>query len=74
MSASTLERSIFWMRKIAFSAILEDRMKANKHLEFPFEAKSKYVHKGPTCGVFAHMEAIKKLTDENVKDFGIYAP
>jgi hypothetical protein len=74
MSASTLERSIFWMRKIAFSAILEDRMKADKHLEFPFEAKSKYVHKGPTRGVFAHMDTIKKLTDETVKDFGIYDP
>lgn len=74
MSASTLERSIFWMRKMAFSGILEDRMKADKRLEFPFEAKSKYVHKGPTRGVQAHMDAIEKLTDETVKDFGMFDP
>jgi len=74
MSASTLERSIFWMRKIAFADILEDRMKADKKLDYPFEAKSKYVHKGPTRGVLAHMDVLTELTDKTVKDFGIHDP
>jgi hypothetical protein len=74
MCASTLERSIWWMQKIAYAKILEDRIKAGDHLELPFESQSKYVKKGPTRGVLAHMDTITKLAEETVKDFGIYDP
>jgi hypothetical protein len=74
MCASTLERSIFWMRKMSYAALLENRIKAGDHLELPFESQSKYVHKGPTRGVLTHLDVLTELTDETVKDFGIYDP
>jgi hypothetical protein len=74
MCASTLERSIFWMRKMSYAALLENRIKAGDHLELPFESQSKYVHKGPTRGVLTHLDVLTKLTDETVKDFGMYDP
>jgi hypothetical protein len=69
MSASTLERSVCPMKKRAFSKILENRITADPKLEFPFEWASRYVPKGPTRCVHAHMETVTKLVDDIVVDF-----
>ena len=40
MCASTLSKhSIFWMRKMSYAALLENRIKAGDHLELPFESQ-----------------------------------
>jgi hypothetical protein len=38
MSASTLERSVCSLKKMALSKVLEQRIKADAKLELPFEA------------------------------------
>jgi len=74
MSVATLERAMHALRTMAFSEIIEDRLKEDKELGRPFEAASSWVPRGTARMVTAHLEILNKLTEEMVKDFEMHDP
>lgn len=71
MSVSTLERSVSKLKEMAFSVILEDRIRSDRDLARPFEAASKYVHRGTARGMSEHLKILHELTEGMIKDFGM---
>ena len=71
MSAGTVERAMRPLAKMPLSKILEDRITANRDLGQPFEAASKYVHRGTARNMPEHMVLMKKGINDMIKDFGI---
>ena len=74
MSVATLERAMHALRTMAFSDIIEDRLREDKELGRPFEAASSWVPSGMARMVTAHLEILNKLTEEMVKDFEMRDP
>jgi hypothetical protein len=74
MSAGTVERAMRALAKMPFSKVLEDRITANRDLGQPFEAASKYVHRGTARDMSEHMNLMKKIINEMIKDFGVMDP
>jgi len=74
MSISTLERSMRALTELPFETILEDRMQQDKQLTRPFEAASKYVHRGVAARLSVHMDILQKLTDEITKKYEVKDP
>lgn len=74
MSVSTLERTVSAMRKIPFSAILENRIRSDKPLGRAFEGASDYAPRGTPRNVDAHMKAMRELCDDAIKDFNLTDP
>jgi hypothetical protein len=74
MSVATLERAMYAVRTMAFSEIVEDRLREDKELGRPFEAASSWVPRGTARMVTAHLEILNKLTEEMVKDFELRDP
>ncbi len=71
MSVATLERVIWAIRTMAFSDVLEDRMKRDKKLANPFEAASKYAHKATPRMVDRHIEMMQQVSEEMIASFQI---
>jgi hypothetical protein len=74
MSAGTVERAMRALAKMPLSTILEDRITANRDLGQPFEAASKYVHRGTARNMPEHMVLMKKGINDMIKDFGVTDP
>jgi hypothetical protein len=71
MSVGTMERAMSSLAKMSLGAILEDRIKANRELSRPFEAASKYVHKGTARNMPEHMKLMSGAFNQVIKEFGI---
>jgi hypothetical protein len=71
MSAGTVERAMRSLAKMPLGTILENRITANHELSRPFEAASKYVHKGTARSMPEHMYLMNAAINEMIKDFGI---
>ena len=71
MAISTLERGIGWLTRIAFSKILEDRIKADRQLRRPFEAASRYIGRGKAVKLKAHLDILNEVMAEVAKDFDL---
>jgi hypothetical protein len=71
MSVGTMERAMSSLAKMSLGAILEDRIGANRELSRPFEAASKYVHKGTARNMPEHMKLMSGAINEVMKEFGI---
>jgi hypothetical protein len=71
MSAGTVERAMRALAKMPLSTILENRIITDKNLGRPFEAASKYVHKGTARQMPEHMKLMTTAINEVIKDFGI---
>ena len=71
MNVSTLERSGNALAKMELAKILEDRIQNDHQLRRPFEAASKYVHRGTPRNLAKHLEVLGALSKKTVEDFGI---
>jgi hypothetical protein len=71
MSAGSMERAMSPLAKMAFNAILENRITADHQLGRPFEAASKYVFKGTAKCLPKHMELLTGALDGLMKAFGM---
>jgi hypothetical protein len=71
MSAGTMERAMRSLAKMSLSAILEERIKANRELSRPFEAASKSVHKGTARNMPQHMKLMSGAINDVIKDFDV---
>lgn len=71
MSAGTVERAMRALAKMPLSKILENRITANRDLGQPFEAASKYVHRGTARNMPQHMALMKQAINDMIKDFGV---
>jgi hypothetical protein len=71
MSAGTVERAMRALAKMPLSKILEDRITANRDLGQPFEAASKYVHRGTARNMPQHMVLMKQGINDMITDFGV---
>jgi hypothetical protein len=71
MSAGSMERAMRPLAKMAFSAILENRITTDRQLGRPFEAASKYVFKGTARSLPKHMELLTGALDGLMKSFGM---
>ena len=68
MSIATLERGVSWLRKIALSDILEQRIRDDRSMSKPFEAASQYISRG-TRHTLRHLDMLDLLTKEMTKEF-----
>ena len=71
MSISTLERAGDALQKMELSKVLEDRIHNDENLRRPFEAASKYVHRGTPRNLKKHLEIFGDLSKQTIADFGI---
>jgi hypothetical protein len=71
MNISTLERAGSVLAKMELVKILEDRIQNDHVLRRPFEAASKFVHRGTPRNLTAHLAALGELQQRTVADFGI---
>jgi len=71
MSVSSLERLMHALSEHAFSDVLEKRIAENPELNAPFESACKHIPAGATHGMWKHVEVMKGLGDQIVKDFGM---
>ena len=55
----------------ALSDVLEQRIAANPELNAPFESACKHIPAGATVGMSRHVEIMKSLSEEIIKDFGM---
>jgi hypothetical protein len=71
MSAGSMERAMRPLSKMAFSTILENRITTDRQLGRPFEAASKYVHKGTARSLPKHVEILTNALSGLMKDLGM---
>ncbi len=71
MSISSLERLMHALSSNALSDVLEQRIAENPELNAPFESACKHIPAGATVGMSRHVDIMKSLADEIVKDFGM---
>lgn len=74
LSVGTLEKLMGTLNKMSLDCVLEDRIKRNPTLLWPFDAASKYVSRGMHRNTPKHMEILHEITDKTIKDFGIIDP
>lgn len=74
LSVGTLEKLMGTLSKMSLDIVLEDRIKRNPTLLWPFEAASKYVDRGMHRNTPKHMEMLHDIKDKTIKDFGITDP
>ena len=72
MNIATLERACSAMQKMAFSDIMEDRIREDRNLGRPFEAASTFVPRGTPRNFHAYIEIMKELGERMRIDFGMY--
>jgi hypothetical protein len=71
MNVASLERAVSAMKEIAFSDIMEDRIREDPKLGRPFEAASSWVPRGTPRKMDKHIEIMKELGAEMQADFGM---
>lgn len=74
ISIGTLEKLMGALSKMSLDVVLEDRIKRNPTLLWPFDAASKYVGRGMHRNTPKHMEILHEITDKTIVDFGITDP
>jgi hypothetical protein len=74
LSVGTLEKLMGTLSKMSLDVVLEDRIKRNPTLLWPFDAASKYVSRGMHRNTPKHMEMLHAIEDKTIKDFGIIDP
>ena len=71
VSVSSLERLMHALSSHALSDVLEQRIADNPELNAPFESACKHIPAGATVGMSRHVEIMKSLSEEIIKDFGM---
>lgn len=71
MNVASLERAVTAMQGMAFSDIMEDRIREDPKLGRAFEAASSWVPRGTPRKMGRHIEIMKKLGEEMEADFGM---
>jgi hypothetical protein len=71
MNVSSMERLMHALSDHALSEVLEKRIAENPELNAPFESACKHIPAGATNGMWKHVEIMKDLADQIVKDFGM---
>jgi hypothetical protein len=74
VSIGTLEKLMGTLSKWSLDVVLEDRIRRNPTLLWPFDAASRYVHRGMHTNTPKHMEILNQLTEKTIKDFGVTDP
>ena len=74
ISVGTLEKLMGTLSTMSLAVVLEDRIKRNPTLVWPFDAASKYVGRGMHRNTPKHMEILHDIMDKTIKDFGITDP
>ncbi|HEY4009737.1 MAG TPA: hypothetical protein VGM11_06270, partial [Acidobacteriaceae bacterium] len=74
LSVGTLEKLMGTLSKMSLDVVLEDRIKRNPTLLWPFDAASKYVSRGMHRNTPKHMEMLHDIMEKTIKDFGITDP
>lgn len=74
ISIGTLEKLMGALGKWSFDVILEDRIKRNPTLLWPFDAASKHVHRGMHANTPKHMEMLHQIMERTIQDFGVTDP
>lgn len=74
LSIGTLEKLMDTLSKMSLDTVLEQRIKKNPTLLWPFDAASKYVHRGAPRNTPKHMEVLHEIEEKTIKDFGITDP
>jgi hypothetical protein len=74
ISIGTLEKLMGTLSKWSLDVVLEDRIKRNPTLLWPFDAASKHVHRGMHANTPKHMEMLHQITEKTIKDFGVTDP
>ncbi len=74
LSVGTLEKLMGTLSKMSLDVVLEDRIKRNPTLLWPFDAASKYISRGMHRNTPRHMEMLHEIMDQTIKDFGITDP
>jgi hypothetical protein len=73
-SIGTLEKLMGTLSRWSLDIVLEDRIKRNPTLLWPFDAASKHVHRGMHANTPKHMDILNQITEKTVKDFGVTDP
>jgi hypothetical protein len=71
MNIGSLERGCAALQEMAFSDIMEDRIREDPNLGRPFEAASSFVPRGTPRKIHKHVEIMKVLGEEMRIDFGM---
>ena len=71
MNIGSLERGCAALQEMAFSDIMEDRIREDPNLGRPFEAASSFVPRGTPRNIHKHVEIMKVLGEEMRIDFGM---
>jgi hypothetical protein len=74
LSVGTLEKLMDILSKMSLDTVLEQRIKKNPTLTWPFDAASKYVHRGMPRNTPKHMEILHEIEALTIKDFGVTDP
>jgi hypothetical protein len=74
ISVGTLEKLMGALSKMSLGVVLEDRIKRNPTLMWPFDAANKYVGRGMHRNTPQHMEMLHDIMDKTITDFGITDP
>jgi hypothetical protein len=74
ISIGTLEKLMGSLSKWSFDVVLEDRIKRNPTLLWPFDAASKHVHRGMHANTPKHMEMLHQIMEKTIQDFGVTDP
>lgn len=71
MNVASLERAVAAMQEMAFSDIMEDRIREDPKLVRPFEAASSWVPRGTPRKMDKHIQILNKFAAEIEADFGL---
>lgn len=62
------------LSQMSLDVVLEDRVKRNPTLLWPFDAASKYIDRGMHRNTPKHMEMLQDIKGRTIQDFGITDP
>lgn len=69
LNISSLERLMWTLAEKSFADVLDERVRANPDMSWPFDAACKYVRKGTPPMLQSHLDAFTNLTEKMIKDF-----
>jgi Family of unknown function (DUF5677) len=74
ISIGTLEKLMGSLSNWSLDIVLEDRIKRNPTLLWPFDAASKHVLRGMHANTPKHMEILHQIMEKTIQDFGVTDP
>jgi hypothetical protein len=74
ISVGTLEKLMGALNTRSLDLILEDRLQRNPTLLWPFDAASKFVHRGMPANTPRHMDVLNDIMSQTVRNFGVTDP